>query len=73
MREDADKDCEQVFNVTQSKCIWQPDNTRSQILSPNAKAKSPRHPTVMQRNSDEKLEFFSRQNRTKSAKQKRRD
>ena len=58
MRRDADKDCEQVFNVTWSKWIWQPGDTRSQILSPSAKAESPRQPTVMQRNSDDKLNFF---------------
>ena len=65
MRGDAKKDCEQVFNVIKSKCIWKPGETRSQIWSPNAKVESPRQPTVMQRNSDDKLEFSFKQNRSK--------
>ena len=64
MRRDADKDCGQVFNVTWSKCIWQPGDTRSQILSPSEKAESPRQPTAMQRNSDDVLEFSFKQNRS---------
>ena len=37
------------------------------------KDRTPRQPTVMQRNSDDKLEFSLKQNRSKNVTQKRRD
>ena len=61
------------FSMSLTPSASESRDTFSQILSPRAKAESPRQPTVMQRNSDDKLEFSFKQNRSKSVKQKRRD
>ena len=50
-----------------------PETLEVNFVSPSANAESLRQPTVMQRNSDDKLEFSFEQNRSKSVKQKRRD
>ena len=50
-------------------CIWKPGETRSQILSPNAKVDPNRHAEKLGRWA----RIFVKQNRSKSVKQKRRD